>query len=170
MSKRAKGNILLIVFSVLMVFLAVRSTQKTGYTLHPTEHIVEISEKRAKEVLQKEDAVIYFGRDGCFWCAEAQPVLEEALEETGAKAYYVDTEAEEFQWASIRPYLEDYFVDEHVLLPLVVVCRDGEVINGHTGTLGGQKKGEDLTPEQELELKGIYTNMIEDLNKERTTK
>lgn len=170
MSKRAKGNLILIVFSLIMVLMAVYVTQKDSYTFHPSKQIVEIDEELAKEMLQNGTGILYFGRDGCFWCAQAKPVLEEALKEEHIQAYYIDTEKEGFQWASISPYLEEYFEDDHVILPLIVACSDGQVIAGHTGTLNVQKLGEELTPEQKIELRGIYKDLIKKLNKERTVK
>lgn len=125
---------------------------------------------------EKKSGVLYFAFKACPWCQDALPVLTKAVESTGVNVNYIVTRDDtdehnrlytDEQKAQIQPYIEKYMSenDEGVMtlyVPLVLVVKDGVVIDGHVGTFDEHDATErDLTVDEELELEKIYTEMLE---------
>ncbi len=125
---------------------------------------------------EKKSAVLYFAFTACPWCQDALPVLTKAVENTGVPINYVVTRDDtddhnrlytDEQKEQIQPYIEEYMSenDEGVMtlyVPLVLVVKDGVVIDGHSGTFDEHDAHErDLTVDEELELEKIYTELLE---------
>lgn len=85
--------------------------------------IVYASAEEAAALLEKGNAVLYFGAPWCPWCRNIVPVLLESARESGIeKVYYVDVtnERDQYDWFSGRlvrsvPGSEGYFLLLHVL-------------------------------------------------------
>ncbi|MBP3870545.1 MAG: thioredoxin family protein [Faecalicoccus sp.] len=125
---------------------------------------------------EKKSGVLYFAFTACPWCQDALPVLTRAIEETGVNVNYIKTRDDtedhnrlytDEQKELIQPYIEKYMSenDEGIMtlyVPLVLIVKDGVVIDGHVGTFDEHDATErDLTTDEELELEKIYTEMLE---------
>lgn len=121
----------------------------------------------------QKSGVLYFGFSDCPWCKEAAPVLKEVANEYDIDVQYVKTRDEERnllyneeQKAQITPYIQEYMSnnDEGVLtlyVPLVLVVKDGKVIDGHQGTLEEHNaKEREMTTEEKEELTNIYKALM----------
>lgn len=122
---------------------------------------------------KKKSGVLYFGFSSCPWCKEAKPVLKKAAQEKGIDIQYVKVRDEEKnrlytdeQKSQIQPYIQDYMSnnDEGILtlyVPLVLVVKNGKVVDGHEGTLDSHDATErKMTDEEKEELIQIYTKLI----------
>lgn len=104
---------------VLLVGLGL--TMGTGNTAY-----AEIkSEADYESVLAEEEAYLYFGRDSCPYCRAFQPLLEEAMSETGTKVYYYDTDARK-QDDRFQDILD---TNEVKTVPKLVRLQEGEVVD-----------------------------------------
>lgn len=74
------------------------------------------------------------------------------------------------QKAIIEPYIQDYMSnnDEGVLtlyVPLVLVVKDGKVVDGHEGTLESHDATErKMTNDEKEQLTKIYTKLMSEAN------
>ena len=104
-------------------------------------------------------------------------VYEEFLNENHIDIQYVKVRDEEKnrlytddQKEQIQPYIQDYMSnnDEGVLtlyVPLVLVVKDGKVIDGHEGTLDSHDATErKMTDDEKEELTKIYTKLMSEAN------
>ena len=153
----------------------VTSEEKTCNTKDDTNtNFNEISFDEAIQYFtEKKSGVLYFGFSSCPWCKEAKPVLKKAAQEKGIDIQYVKVRDEEKnrlytdeQKSQIQPYIQDYMSnnDEGILtlyVPLVLVVKNGKVVDGHEGTLDSHDATErKMTDEEKEELIQIYTKLI----------
>lgn len=121
----------------------------------------------------KGSGILYYGFKDCPWCAEAVPVLEEVRKEYDQTIYYIRTRDEnrerlytDEQKEKIAPYLKDYMSENEegiltLFVPCVVVVKDGQVIDGHVGTVEGHDAHErKITAEEQEQLKKKYEDML----------
>ena len=126
---------------------------------------------------QEKSGVLYFGFSSCPWCKEAKPILKKVAKENGIDIQYVKVKDEEKnrlytddQKAIIEPYIQDYMSnnDEGILtlyVPLVLVVKDGKVIDGHEGTLESHDATErKMTNDEKEQLTKIYTKLMSEAN------
>ena len=126
---------------------------------------------------QEKSGVLYFGYSSCPWCKEAKPILKKVAQENGIDIQYVKVRDDkknrlysEDQKAIIEPYIQDYMSnnDEGVLtlyVPLVLLVKDGKVIDGHEGTLDSHDATErKMTDDEKNELTKIYTKLMSEAN------
>lgn len=101
----------------------------------------------------REPGVYYFGFKDCPWCKHLVPVLNDALAENDAVAYYVDTRSEKaFQAILARYEAFETSIPEAQRsggkVPYTIfIDKNGEVV-GHVGTLESDDAQDDLTPEE----------------------
>lgn len=123
--------------------------------------------------IEKNSGVLYFGYSSCPWCKEAKPVLKKVAQENGIDIQYVKVRDEEKnrlytdeQKTQIQPYIQAYMSnnDEGVLtlyVPLVLVVKNGKIIDGHEGTLDSHDATErKMTDQEKEELTQIYTKLM----------
>ena len=126
---------------------------------------------------QEKSGVLYFGYSSCPWCNEAKPILKKVAKENGIDIQYVKVRDEEKnrlytddQKVIIEPYIQDYMSsnDEGILtlyVPLVLVVKNGVVIDGHEGTLDSHDATErKMTDDEKKELTQIYTKLMSEAN------
>ena len=103
-----------------------------------------------KRVENKESFVVYFGFEGCPWCAEAKPILKQVMVDYDHDVYYIDTRKNP-EWTSntmIDDYdkLTEFLGDElkkddegtpRLYTPYFIFIKDGEVVMTHQGTVEG---------------------------------
>ena len=157
----------------------VTSEEKTCNTKNDTKtNFNEISFDEAIQYFtQEKSGVLYFGFSSCPWCKEAKPILKKVAKENGIDIQYVKVRDEEKnrlytdeQKAIIEPYIQDYMSnnDEGVLtlyVPLVLVVKDGKVVDGHEGTLESHDATErKMTNDEKEQLTKIYTKLMSEAN------
>ena len=126
---------------------------------------------------QEKSGVLYFGFSSCPWCKEAKPILKKVAKDNGIDIQYVKVRDEEKnrlytdeQKAIIEPYIQDYMSnnDEGILtlyVPLVLVVKNGKVIDGHEGTLESHDATErKMTNDEKEQLTKIYTKLMSEAN------
>ena len=104
-------------------------------------------------------------------------ILKKVTKENGIDIQYVKVRDEEKnrlytdeQKAIIEPYIQDYMSnnDEGVLtlyVPLVLVVKDGKVVDGHEGTLESHDATErKMTNDEKEQLTKIYTKLMSEAN------
>lgn len=122
---------------------------------------------------QEKSGVLYFGFSSCPWCKEAKPILKNVAKDNGIDIQYVKVRDEEKnrlytdeQKAIIEPSIQDYMSnnDEGILtlyVPLVLVVKNGKVIDGHEGTLESHDATErKMTNDEKEQLTKIYTKLM----------
>lgn len=122
---------------------------------------------------KKKSGILFFGFSSCPWCKEARPVLKKIAQKKGIDIQYVKTRDEDKnrlysdeQKNQIEPFIKDYMSnnDEGELtlyVPLVLVVKDGEVIDGHVGTVDGHDATKrKMTNKEKKELTNIYTKLL----------
>lgn len=61
--------------------------------MQPKSFVAEVRNKTGYDaVMDEEVAYLYFGRDTCPYCREFEPLMNEAIQETGTKVYKYDTD------------------------------------------------------------------------------
>ena len=141
------------------------------------------------------EGIIYFGFDECPWCRNALPVLIEAANEKEVeKIYYYDIKeirdtlelnedgtittvkekGDDYKkiydalYDSLNVYegLEDDTI-KRLYAPTVFFIKHGKVLSMHESTVSTQVDSSvPMTEQQRLELKKIYTDGIDAVNKE----
>ena len=133
----------------------------------------KFTESSVNDIIERanngESYVAYFGFEGCPWCKEAVPVLEEVMEDYGYNVLYINTRSNP-EWKS-NTEIDDYdklteflgdnlkLDDEglpHLYVPYFVFVRKGELVGTHQGTVEGHNAHErEMTEEERATFKGI---------------
>lgn len=105
----------------------------------------------ANELVNKtkdKTSVIYIGRASCSWCAKFVPILTEATEQYDLNTLYIDiSKIIDFSVGSITDQasydimmeletasgLEDYMEKEFGATPMVLIIKDGKILDAVTG-------------------------------------
>ncbi len=119
---------------------------------------------------EKGSGILYYGREGCWWCQRVVPVLNEAAKEAGVLVYYVDvalpTSKESYD--ELVSYIEGIFeldasTGEPVFkVPEVIGVKNGEITGHHLSLVSSfdPDKQDMLTDAQREELKQIYLDIF----------
>lgn len=97
-----------------------------GYFFVSQEPYTLVKDEADYQAVMAEDtAYLYFGRDNCPYCQEFQPLLDEAITETGTEVYHYDTDdhAGEDDFQTILD------TNEVVTVPKLVKLEGGEVVD-----------------------------------------
>lgn len=151
-------------------------------------NIKYITDKDIIKKLTKGTNIIYFGWSDCNWCRSIVPTLVSTLKENEIDTlYYYDfkelrssyekgdakkTKIYESILEIIGSDITSVFDEESkksgekkILAPTVVFIKDGEYVGLHVKSVESHLKSTDeLTDEQILELKNIYTTLINKMN------
>lgn len=126
---------------------------------------------------EKKSGVLYFGFDTCPWCKEASPILKEVANDLNVDVAYCKTRDDDHnllytdeQKETFTQYIGEYMSenDEGVLtlyVPLVLVVKDGVVVDGHESTIDGHDAQErEMTDDEKAQLKEIYETLLGELD------
>ncbi|OLU38945.1 TlpA family protein disulfide reductase [Ileibacterium valens] len=121
----------------------------------------------------KKTGLLYFGFADCPWCQEIVPILDQALKENGKSVHSIQTRDSELnrlysdeQKAEIEKYISDYMSedDQGVLtlyVPLVLYVENGEVVDGHQGTVDEHDAHErKMTDQEKQEVTEIIDRIV----------
>lgn len=168
--------------SIILIILAgCSSTQEekketadmSDYGITST-NFVEVSFDEALEIVNNENAILYFGYPECPWCYELVPVLDEAASETGATVYYVKTkvDGQDLRTADNESYqkLVEIFAtslstdDEgnlKIYVPYVVEVKDGNLVASHSSTVPNHDANErEMSSSEIKELKNALIELL----------
>lgn len=82
------------------------------------------SEADYQEVLAQDEAYLYFGRDSCPYCRAFEPLLKQAMADTGATVYHYDTDARKNE----RNFQDILDTHEVKTVPKLVHLQRGKVV------------------------------------------
>lgn len=121
----------------------------------------------------KQSGLLYFGFPNCPWCQEVVPVLHELASQAHVPVHYIQTRDDEgirlytdSQRDDIAPYLNDFIRNNAkgeptLYVPLVLAVEDGQVIQGHQGSISGHNAHEEeLTSAQKQELQEDLKELV----------
>lgn len=120
---------------------------------------------------EKGSGILYYGREGCWWCQRAVPILNEAAKQMGITVYYVDVNlpTSKESYDTLESYISSIFEKDAETgnpvfkVPEVIGVKEGEIV-GHHLSLVKSFDPEDndamMNDEQKAELKKIYIDII----------
>lgn len=126
-------------------------------------------------IKEGNSGLIYFGYTDCEWCQRAVPVLNDLANNTNYSIYYVELTKDilnDEDTMNTFYELNDMWLDHDndgnpkLMTPFVIEVKDGEVVNGHIGTVDSfeiEDENTDLNEDQYNELYEIYYDMYKDL-------
>lgn len=135
-------------------------------TVKEHHFVNENYDKLLENVTNKVPGIYYFGFADCPWCRELVPVLEEALNDTGTTAYYINVRSND--WSLERSQKFDAFNTslgddlKTTGFPFVVfIAKDG-TISTHIGTLPSHNAYDrEMNDNERTYLKRILKEVIE---------
>ncbi len=87
-----------------------------------------------KEAFNSDEIqVVYFGRETCGYCVQFLPILQQAQEEFGYQTLYVDVTTVDEEGMEEIQGLDSFLEENYGTTPLVILVKDGELIEGHIG-------------------------------------
>ena len=102
------------------------------------------------DVLQSEDKnIVFIGRPTCSYCVKLKPHLEEIADENNLKIYYVNIDEMSEEDTDKFFSSTDAFDKENLSTPMVLITKDGKVIDSNTGYME-KSKYEDFFKKNEL--------------------
>ncbi len=120
--------------------------------------------------------LVYFGFSRCPWCQEIVPLLQKAADQNGVEVFYVKTRDAmkerlytDEQKDQIAPYIEEYLQDNDegvptLYVPLVLAVVDGQVVDGHQGTVEDHDAHErTMTADETKQVQQIMDELVSDL-------
>lgn len=155
-----------------------RIADMSGYSIN-SDNFYNITYKDALNYLKGKTftGIIYFGFEGCPWCYEAVPVLDEVATESDIMIYYVDKSAENSDYSEdninkiLTELSKDYDVDvdedgnPRLYYPTVIAVKEGIVVAHNVGTIEGHNAHERAMTNEEREiLENLYVSMISNIN------
>ena len=135
----------------------------------------EIAMTKALELLRDSQysGVLYFGFANCPWCVEAVPVLKSVTDAMGVHVNYIKTRDDtgsllysEEQKKELYEYIGRYMTKENdgsvtLYVPMVIVVKDGKVVDGHCGTVDGHDAHKrTMNREEKEKLKETYEKIL----------
>lgn len=111
------------ILPLLTVFAIFGMTFASAMDKKPMTYVKNV--KDYEEVMAMDEAYLYFGRDSCHYCQAFQPLLFEAIEETGSEVHYYDTDAHSGE-AGFQDILDEH---EVVTVPKLVKLKKGEIVD-----------------------------------------
>lgn len=140
--------VILLIINLLVVILVngdTKDTEKTEKTETPTETETETGEYDVsmfetidldglKDTFNSDEIeVVYFGRPTCSYCVQFLPVLQKAQSEFGYTTKYVDISTISEDDAEEIKDMDDFLNENYGTTPLVILVKDGKLIEGHIG-------------------------------------
>lgn len=87
-----------------------------------------------KEAFDSDEVqVIYLGRSTCGYCVQFLPVLQQAQSEFGYQTLYLDVTTVDEKGAEELKSLDSFLSENYGTTPLVILVKDGKLIEGHIG-------------------------------------
>ncbi len=120
---------------------------------------------------EKGSGILYYGREGCWWCQRAVPVLNDAAKQMGVTVYYIDVNLPTSKEAydTLESYINSIFEKDAETgnpvfkVPEVIGVKEGEIVGHHLSLVSSfDPDGDDamMNDEQKAELKRIYLDII----------
>lgn len=120
---------------------------------------------------EKGSGILYYGREGCWWCQRAVPILNEAAKQMGITVYYVDVNLPTSKEAydTLESYINSIFEKDAETgnpvfkVPEVIGVKEGEIVGHHLSLVDGFDPEDNdamMNDEQKAELKKIYLEII----------
>ena len=78
-------------------------------------------------------SIIYLGREGCSFCLEFLPVLQQAQNDLGYTTKYLDITTVDEEDANTIMGINDFLETNYGSTPLVVIAKDGKYVDGMVG-------------------------------------
>lgn len=175
MIKKIVGVSVLIIAMTLLSGCGSKATGIMSEYEIESDNFIETSLEEAVNLVENEEAVIYFGYSKCPWCLELVPILDEVSIETETKIYYVNVKPEDTDLRTMDNeaysllldfFNEDLQTDENgekkIYVPYVVKVANGEIKSSHIGTFEDHDANErEMTNSEKIQLKEILTDLIE---------
>lgn len=140
---------ILIVLTVLVLVLLTNAINNNGEssksadtkqeeTEENTEYDVsmfeEVDTSAFKEAFNSSElGIIYIGRPTCGYCVKFLPVLQQAQSELGYTTKYLDIEKVSEDEANEIKDMDDFLEENYGTTPLVILVKDGKLVDGHIG-------------------------------------
>lgn len=145
-------------------------------SLISTETFIEISLEESINLIEnKESGVLFFGFKTCPWCQDLIPILKDEADKLDIKINYInirpDGDSSEFDlrkednknYIKLQEFLKNTFIDDtkKVYVPLVLILKNGELIDYNYATIEGHDAKERELNEEEIKiLKDKLNNML----------
>ena len=138
--------IVLVILALILFAYAINSNgsssqnkeTKEEQTEENTEYDVsmfeEIDASTLKDTFNSSDLeIIYIGRPSCGYCVKFLPVLKQAQSEFGYTTKYLDIEKISEEDANKIKDMDDFLDENYGTTPLVILVKDGKLVDGHIG-------------------------------------
>ena len=125
----------------------------------PTEYDVSMFESIDVEKFEKifksdKKSLVYLGRSTCGFCVKFLPNLQQAQEEYGYKTYYLDITTVDSKDTEKIQKLNSFLKDNYGYTPMVLVVKNGKILNEKVDDYDGVGYTEYETLEKFLEKLG----------------
>ena len=107
------------------------TTNEGEYDVSMFEQIDANGLKKAFD--SSEIQVVYLGRATCGYCVQFLPILQQAQSEYGYTTKYIDISAVSDKDAEKITAMDDFLAENYGTTPLVILVKDGKLIDGHIG-------------------------------------
>ncbi|MDO4377730.1 MAG: thioredoxin family protein [Erysipelotrichia bacterium] len=149
----------------------------SGYGLQSEQFYTLTIEEFLDLIAQKKTIIVYFGYEGCPWCTDLLPILNEVSIEKGLLLYYIDFHDEKNMndiegLEKIEELAADLMEEDEqgqlkLYFPTVYYVQKGTIIQLHQGTVSGHDASlNDLTEKQKARLKYNLEKEFDNLFKE----
>ncbi len=124
-----------------------------------------------KMFTEKGSGILYYGREGCWWCQRAVPILNDAAKQMGITVYYIDVNlpTSKESYDTLESYISSIFEKDAETgnpvfkVPEVIGVKEGEIVGHHLSLVDGFDPEDNdamMNDEQKAELKKIYLDII----------
>ena len=114
---------------------SVVNEEKTDYDVSMFESID--TDKFVKLFKGNKKSLIYLGRSTCGYCVKFLPTLQEAQKEYGYKTYYLDITTVDNAGVEEIQGLDSFLKDNYGYTPMVLVVKDGKILNEEVDNYDG---------------------------------
>lgn len=123
---------------LLIVSLGDTKTEKTNNTQtassYDTSNFAVLTTDQIMESIKASDMqVIFMGRDGCGWCAQFAPVMEQVQAKFGFITTYLDLDDMSSSDQQKIMELDDYVKENFGSTPLLILAKDGKYVAASVG-------------------------------------
>lgn len=149
-------------------------SKEYGVSINNSFEYITIDE--ARNIIENETGIIFFGNSDCEWCVENAKILTEVLNsEKIEKAYYYNpkkiSDKNTKKYKKLLTLLSDYLEDdkddnEYLFLPDTYFIKEGKII-GHNNDLSNMDitEEDELTPERKKKIRNKYLKLITEYKK-----
>lgn len=114
-----KTHYFILIICIIFTVIFINYINKKGTDVG----LVSITQEEISTLISnKEDAVIYVGRETCPDCKKVKPILLEELEDNNKSLYYFDTTAEGEELYNYRQFYNSLGVQS---VPTIIVIKSG---------------------------------------------